>query len=89
MAAHTEEMQTLPVKENVKKVEELVSQVQAHCMCAVFEDLGGAYRVLYAPGFQVDGVQAVYARCGKALALQRILDAMERHWLQDYPFRRS
>jgi len=69
------------VRENAEKVAELLLKVQQHCMCACFEDLGGAYRVLYAPGFQLDGVQAVYAQCGKAVALERMLNAMERHWL--------
>jgi len=69
------------VRENAEKVAELLLKVQQHCMCARFEDLGGAYRVLYAPGFQLDGVQAVYAQCGKAVALERMLNAMERHWL--------
>lgn len=68
------------VQENIEAVAEKLKAVQLHCMCARFEDLGGAYRVLYAPGFQVDGVQAVYAQCGKAVVLDRMLNAMERHW---------
>ena len=71
------------VAENTEAVKAAMLQVRQHCMCARFEDLGGAYRVLYAPGFKVDGVQAVYATCGKTVALKRILAAMERHWLQD------
>lgn len=55
------------VLENAEKVAELLLKVQQHCM--------------YAPGFQLDGVQAVYAQCGKAVALERMLNAMERHWL--------
>ncbi len=54
--------------------------VEQHPMCARFEDLGGAYRVLYPCGFQLDGVQATYATIGKAEALRRMLKAMERHW---------
>lgn len=70
--------------ERIEAVQQARKAVEAHCMCARFEDLGGAYRVLYPEGFRLDGVQAVYAQCGKAVALQRMLDAMERHWKEDF-----
>lgn len=69
------------IRKNVEACEEAMLAVKQHCMCARFEDLGGVYRVLYAPGFQLDGVQAVYQNCGKRVALELILNAMERHWL--------
>lgn len=70
------------VQKNVQAVKDKLIEVQSHCMCARFEDLGGCYRVLYPCGFQLDGVQAIYAQCGKLVALDRILNAMERHWKQ-------
>lgn len=70
------------VQQNTQAVAEKLKAVKSHCMCARFEDLGGAYRVLYAPGFRLDGVQAVYAECGKSVALERMLKAMERHWVE-------
>lgn len=73
----------MDVQQNMRAVEKALTAVKQHCMCARFEDLGGAYRVLYAPGFRLDGVQAVYAKCGKLVALERILNAMERHWKED------
>ena len=68
------------ISENVANLEAALAAVKSHCMCARFEDLGGVYRVLYAPGFRFDGVQANYAQLGKAAALERMLAAMERHW---------
>lgn len=68
---------------NVEAYQNALTAVKQHCMCARFEDLGGAYRVLYAPGFRLDGVQAVYQGCGKRVALERMLKIMERHWLDD------
>lgn len=73
----------MSVQANIQAVEKALRDVQQHCMCARFEDLGGAYRVLYAPGFRLDGVQAVYQQCGKVVALERMLSAMERHWKED------
>ena len=71
------------VKENIAAVTAALQDVKNHCMCALFEDLGGAYQVLYPPGFRLDGVRAQYAVCGKLVALNRMLSAMERHWKED------
>lgn len=75
----------MTIRENAKRATEMLEKVKSHCMCARFEDLGGAYRVLYADGFFPNGVQAAYAQCGKAVALERMLNVMERHWLESYP----
>lgn len=68
------------VQANIEAVASKLNEVVSHCMCARFDDLGGVYRVLYPAGMLLDGVQATYAGCGKAIALDRILNAMERHW---------
>lgn len=70
----------MSVQANIQAVEEALAKVENHCMCASFEDRGGVYRVLYPAGMILDGVQAEYAHCGKAIALERMLSAMERHW---------
>ena len=70
-------------QENALAVKGAMDAVLLHCMCASFQDLGGAYRVLYPCGFRLDGVQAVYAEIGKKAALERMLTAMERHWKED------
>lgn len=68
------------VRENIQAFEAKMSEVKAHCMCASFEDRGGQYRIIYPAGMVLEGVQATYAKCGKAVALDRMLNAMERHW---------
>lgn len=70
----------MSVQENIQAYEDSMQAVKNHCMCASFEDLGGAYRILYPDGMILDGVQAVYAQCGKKVALDRMFNAMERHW---------
>lgn len=70
-------------RENAAAVQESLRAVQQHCMCARFEDIGGAFQVLYPEGFRLDGVRATYANCGKKVALDRMLNVMERHWKED------
>lgn len=74
----------MTIRENIESYQDALTSVKQHCMCAKFEDLGGTYRVLYAPGFILDGVQAVYAKVGKRVALERMLNVMERHWRDEY-----
>lgn len=73
-------VRTVSVQKYTADVAEVMAAVKQHCMCATFEDLGGAYRVLYPCGFRLDGVQATYQMVGKKVALERMLNAMERHW---------
>lgn len=68
------------IQENVRLYEEAYKKVTDHCMCASFEDNGYQFRVLYPAGMILDGVQATYQDCGKRVALERMLNAMERHW---------
>lgn len=67
------------IEERVEAVNILSSKVLDHCMCAKFQDDGARFRVIYPCGMFPDGVQASYGG-GKAVALSRMLDAMERHW---------
>lgn len=68
------------VRENISIVEDALESVKGHCMCAKFEDNGAQFRVIYPAGMILDGVQATYQNCGKKVALDRMLNAMERHW---------
>jgi len=70
----------MTIQANIDAVNEKLTQVKDHCMCAAFEDNGHQYRVIYPTGMILDGVQATYLHCGKGVALDRILNAMERHW---------
>ena len=66
------------------RVDALLAEVKAHCMCADFQDKGEKFLVIYPPGFFPGGVQASKA-LGQANALARMLEAMERHWLCSAP----
>lgn len=78
------EVFTVTVNANKQKVTALIAEIKAHCMCAKFEDDGWKYLILYPPGFQLDGCQAVYRQSGKAAALERLLLVIERHWREDF-----
>lgn len=69
------------IKQNKAALKELLQEVQEHCMCALFEDNGAKFLVTYPPGMILGGVQATHAGCGKIVALERMLNAMERHWI--------
>ena len=67
------------IVERTEAVNALRSTVKEHCMCAKFDDDGARFRVIYPCGMFPDGVQASYGN-GKAVALSRMLAAMDRHW---------
>lgn len=72
------------ISDNKSAVDEKMKLVKAHCMCAKFEDDGRYFRVIYPPGdFATHGAQANYGD-GKAIALDRLLAVMERHWIQSF-----
>lgn len=71
--------------ENKQAVDNLIVKIKDHPMCLTFEDQGGGYQVIYPEGeFKVHGVRAS-AGGGKLKALYRILERMERDWIESYP----
>ncbi len=69
--------------ENLAAVADLAAQVQAHPCCLRFIDADGRYEVHYPAGIFPHGARASQGM-GKALALSRLLQVMERHWLESY-----
>lgn len=67
------------IAERTRIVNGLIESVKDYCLCAKFEDDGVKYRVIYPYGFFPDGVQCSQGM-GKAVALEKILEIMERHW---------
>jgi hypothetical protein len=67
------------VQERTEAVVAAKKLVTEHCMCAMFGDLGGKFRVIYPEGYYPDGVQ-VSTEMGRAAALGKLLEVMERHW---------
>lgn len=72
------------IQSRAEKVRERLAAVKAHCMCARFEEDRTHYRVIYPDGYFPAGVQ-VDKRLGKAVALERMLIVMERHWKESFP----
>ncbi|MFZ2190440.1 MAG: hypothetical protein WAV48_06705 [Candidatus Magasanikiibacteriota bacterium] len=74
-------------QQNIQAVEYGIIAVKAHPMCLRFHELtdASAYRVDYPDGYWVGAVQATYTACGKLVALNRLLAAMERHWQESKP----
>ncbi len=74
------------VKERTQAVVKLIEQVKVHPMCGKFKDDGAYFLVIYPNGdFCVHGCRAEYRQAGKAVALQRLLSVMERHWIESFP----
>jgi hypothetical protein len=70
------------IQENINLIKNLSTIIRDHPMCASFNDFDGRFVVYYSDGMCLDGVRAAYANCGKVVALQRILKAMENHWFE-------
>lgn len=64
----------------------MLGRVKAHPMCARLEVLPSYYWVTYPPGahYLCDGAR-VSRLGGDAKALARLLDVMERHWIEGLP----
>ena len=71
--------------ENKQAVDNLIAKIKDHPMCLTFEDQVGCYQVIYPEGdFEINGVIASTGG-GKLKALYRILERMERDWIESYP----
>lgn len=81
------------VAANMKLVRDLYDQLKAHPMCRKVKDDGTTIVVTYPAGDWpggLNGIQCVYGIYkgqGKAWALQRLIDRMERDWLESIPGR--
>lgn len=75
------------IAERIARVAELLEAVRNHPMCGELQDTGDCFRVIYPAGdFPVDGLQSVVRRGeGRAVALEKLLRVMERHWLESFP----
>lgn len=71
------------IAERTQIVMDLIESVKDHCMCARFEDDGTTYRVIYPEGYFPEGVQCSQGM-GKAVALEKMLEVMERHWKESF-----
>lgn len=72
----------MSVTENIAKVIKAKEAIMAHCMCARFVEEGRHYAVYYPEGFFPAGVRA-HKGMGKAAALGRMLEVMERHYKEN------
>lgn len=76
-------------REAHKRVLDLTAKVREHPMCLRLEDSPQSATVFFPAGdFPTHGIRASYG-AGKAVGLQRMLDAMERIWLESFPGYRS
>lgn len=72
----------MKIAENIDAVQAALAAVKDHPMCAKFETIDGKFRVIYPCGMFPDGVQVSFGN-GKAIALERMLNVMERHWVSN------
>jgi len=71
------------IQENLQEVKRLESLIESHCMAADFVKGKNIYLVIYPNGMFPEGAQVRYEKGGKIVALKRLLNAMERHWISN------
>lgn len=71
------------IQENLQEVKRLESLIESHCMAADFVKGKNIYLVIYPNGMFPEGTQVRYKKGGKIVALKRLLNAMERHWISN------
>lgn len=67
------------VQRNISTIKKLKKEIREHCMCLRFKETPEYYLVIYPDGFYPEGTR-VNKEGGKIIALERLLNAMERHW---------
>ena len=75
------------IAERTARVAELLEAVRNHPMCGELREARDGFIVIYPAGdFPVDGLQSVVRRGeGRAVALEKLLPVMERHWRESFP----
>lgn len=75
------------IQDRIQNVDTLIEKVRNHPLGFRLVDDGSRYTVTYPPGdFATHGVRCSYGLVhSKSEALTRILNAMERHWMESYP----
>jgi hypothetical protein len=71
-------------RQNAQTLADTLAKVKAHCMCLTFHDDGGRYRVMFAPGYEVGGVQVSHGM-GKIKAAAILLEKCEYYWASSFP----
>lgn len=71
------------VQENIEDVMIALDNAKSHCMCLKFEETDTHYRVIYPSGYFPEGAQ-VHKGMGKAKALNKLVEVMERHFKNNY-----
>lgn len=69
----------MTVTENTLRLNKALAAVKAHCMCFRFFEDSTHYTVHYPAGMFPDGCRASLGM-GRAKALEKMLEVMERHW---------
>lgn len=72
------------IQENISNINDLLNKINHHEMCGLFEETETHYTVHFPAGFYPQAARAEKGK-KKSLALQRLLDAMNRVWDENYP----
>ena len=78
------------VLKNKSALKSALEEVNDHEMCAIFEENGSHYQVLYPPGIYIEGMRIDGAQSskfgGKVASLNRLIVIMERHRRAQWAF---
>lgn len=72
------------IQENISNITTLISEVNNHHMCGLFEESNTHYTVHFPAGFYPQAARAEKGK-NKSLALKRLLNVMNRTWDENYP----
>lgn len=70
----------MTIQANVRRANDALAAVKAHCMAARVEVTKAHLMIWYAPGYRVDGLRVSLAN-GLAWACEQAIPRMEKHWV--------
>ena len=78
------------IVQNKSALKSALEEVNAHEMCAIFEETAIHYRVIYPAGMYIEGMRIDGAQSsktgGKVASLNRLIVIMERHRRAQWAF---
>lgn len=72
------------IQNRIDQINTTKQAILTHCMCFDFAENKTHYQVIFPIGFYPEGIKAA-KNIGKNDALKKMLDFMEKTWVESYP----